>query len=269
MKVVYIYSAGEIASGVAIYLFNAGFNVVMGDRDNPSTVRRFVSFSSAIPLRGEFTVEGVTGRFVDSVDQMRECFTQRKIALTINPSLIQELKPDIIVDATISKCNALHLSTTAAPLVIGLGPELSAGTDCHITVETNRGHDLGRLIFKGKAEPNTHEPGNIGGFSTERVIRSFTRGVFMSEKHLGEFVKKGDVIGTVSGAEGVEVINAEIDGLIRGLLIDGFEISKQKFKIGDIDPRGDDKYLFTVTDKSRCIAGAVLNAVMQWVFQNK
>ena len=68
--------------------------------------------------------------------------------------------------------------TDDAPLVIGLGPGFAAGVDCHVVVETNRGHHLGRLIHHGSAEPDTGMPGDIAGYRAQRVLRAPLSGVF-------------------------------------------------------------------------------------------
>ena len=60
-----------------------------------------------------------------------------------------------------------------------LGPGFSAGVDVDLVVETQRGHNLGRIIEKGPATPNTGTPGIIGGYGKERVIHSPAEG-----KHL-------------------------------------------------------------------------------------
>ena len=57
-----------------------------------------------------------------------------------------------------------------APIVIALGPGFSAGEDCDAVVETKRGHYLGKVIYDGPAEANTGIPGNIGGYTHERVV---------------------------------------------------------------------------------------------------
>jgi len=64
-----------------------------------------------------------------------------------------------------------------APITIAVGPGFKAGIDVDIVIESNRGHNLGRLIFEGMAEPNTNNPGNIDGFTRERVLYSPCEGI--------------------------------------------------------------------------------------------
>jgi xanthine dehydrogenase accessory factor len=54
---------GDLASGVALRLHHAGFNVIITELSRPLAVRRLVSFSEAV-YAGQTTVEGVTARLV-------------------------------------------------------------------------------------------------------------------------------------------------------------------------------------------------------------
>ena len=77
---------------------------------------------------------------------------------------------------------------------------------------------------------------------------------------LGEMVSAGDVVGEVNGAE----IKSELNGLLRGLLHDGIMVSKG-MKIGDVDPRGNRDFLYSVSDKANSIAGGVVEAVFRGI----
>jgi len=145
-----------------------------------------------------------------------------------------------------------------APLVIGLGPGFTAAEDVHMIVETNRGHNLGRIITAGRADPDTGIPGNIGGYTAQRVLRAPAEGIFQTDRAIADEVKAGDIIGTV---EGKKVI-AEIGGILRGLIRSNTDVPFG-LKLGDIDPRGDAGYCYTISDKGRAIAGSVLEAIMR------
>jgi xanthine dehydrogenase accessory factor len=71
-------------------------------------------------------------------------------------------------------------------------------------------------------------------------------------------VKSGDVVGAVDDQE----VTAQIGGILRGLIRDGSHVEKG-FKLGDIDPRAEVRYCYTISDKSRAIAGSVLEAIMR------
>jgi xanthine dehydrogenase accessory factor len=146
-----------------------------------------------------------------------------------------------------------------APLVIGLGPGFYAGKDVHIVIETNRGHNLGRVILKGAAEPDTGIPGHIGGYAVERLLRTMKKGVFRPQKWIGDRVNKGSVIAVVDDFP----VMAKISGVVRGLIREGVEVRKG-MKVGDIDPRGRREFCFTISDKARAIGGGVLEAMLYW-----
>lgn len=76
-----------------------------------------------------------------------------------------------MVDAILAKKN-LGTHMDMAPAVIAVGPGFTAGVDCHAAVETMRGHTLGRVLYTGSPIPNTGVPGNIGGYTVERVLRA-------------------------------------------------------------------------------------------------
>ena len=144
-----------------------------------------------------------------------------------------------------------------APITIALGPGFMAGKDVDVVIETMRGHKLGRTIYQGAALKNTGVPGIIKGYGKERVIHSPGAGTVKHVRHLTDIVKKGEVIAYVDQTP----IYATMDGLLRGLIKEGFVVT-QGFKIADIDPREDEyENCFTISDKARCIAGGVIEAI--------
>ena len=67
----------------------------------------------------------------------------------------------------------------------------------------------------------------------------------------------------VETEEGTVPVEATLDGIIRGVIRDGYPVTKG-FKIADIDPRIEEREnCFTISDKARCIAGGVLEAILQ------
>ncbi len=125
-------------------------------------------------------------------------------------------------------------------------------------IETNRGHNLGRIIEEGSATTNTGIPGSIGGYTAERVLRAPTDGRFSTHHQVGDLVKKGDTVGHVANT----AVIAELSGILRGLIRPGFSVSKG-LKLGDIDPRGDREYCDTISDKARAISGSALECVLR------
>ena len=254
---VLIRGAGEMASGVAHRLARSGFRLVMTDLEKPTAIRRETSFCEAA-YRDEMEVEGVTARLIASCNEVESCWKAGRIPLLIDPDngVKEEIRPDILIDAVMAKVNT-GTGIDDAHLVIALGPGFTAGKDVHVVVETNRGHNLGRLILSGQAEPNTSEPAPRMGYTEERVLRAPADGVFRALKKIGDVVKTGE---TVCMVNEIPVI-AEIDGVLRGILMDDLDVEKG-LKAGDIDPRADRSHCFTISDKARAIGGAVLEGIL-------
>jgi xanthine dehydrogenase accessory factor len=253
-----IRGAGEMASGTAYRLHRAGFrNLFMTDIESPLAVRRMVSFSEAI-YEGDWAVEGVSSKRIEDPDEAPSLWRESVIPVIVDPeaSSRQTVKPQVFVDATLAKKN-LGTAIDYAPLVVGMGPGFNAAEDVHYVIETNRGHNLGRLIFNGSASPNTGTPGDIGGFTGQRVLRAPEDGLFQTDRQIGDLVEAGMVVGEVAGAP----VNARITGILRGLIRPGCPVTKG-LKIGDIDPRCDASYCNTISEKSRAIGGTVLEAVL-------
>ena len=255
---VLIRGGGELASAVACRLAESHFNVIMTEVPHPQAVRRNVSFCETV-YEGRKTVEGQTARLVTSAGEARAAWKAGELALIMDPdtTIRSELKPDIEIDATIAKKN-LGTRITDAELVIGLGIGFEADKDVHVVIETNRGHNLGRVMRRGIAEADTGNPGDIGGYTTERVMRAPRTGTFKAVKKIGDMVKAGDIVAYVEG----EPVKAAIPGIIRGLLRDGTEVTRG-FKSGDVDPRGNLEYCYTISDKGRTISGGVLEAILE------
>jgi len=250
--------AGEMASGVAWRLYQCGFSICLTETDQPLAVRRKVSFCEAV-YDGKMIVEGVEALRVKHPDDRFRVWAEGKIPLFLDPDCKSKhaIKPHVLVDAILAKKNK-GTSLTDAPLVIALGPGFEAEKDAHLVVETNRGHNLGRLLTSGCAEPDTGVPGSIQGITTDRVLRAPTDGPFQSDLNIGAQVKKEDVVGTVAR----EPVRAKIDGVLRGLIHDGVEVTGG-LKIGDIDPRGIKAYCYTISEKARALGGAVLEGILR------
>ena len=254
-----IKGAGEMASAVAWRLFCAHIQkIFMMEVEHPLAVRRAVSFCEVV-YEGSQKVEDVEAVKVSNPEGIREAWENRKIAVIVDPQWrsLQKLRPDVTVDAILAKKN-LGTNLAEAPLVVGLGPGFSAGKDVHMVIETNRGHNLGRIITTGSAEPNTGIPGSIGGHDVKRVLRAPAKGVFTALRSIGDLVKSGEVIGSVENL----AIPAEIDGILRGLIRSGTNVTAG-LKLGDIDPRGKREFCYTISDKARAIAGSVLEAILR------
>jgi xanthine dehydrogenase accessory factor len=254
-----IKGAGEMASAVAWRLFCANIKkIFMMEVARPLAVRRAVSFCEVV-YEGSQKVEAVEAVKVSNPEEIRKAWENHKIAVIVDPQWrsLQNLRPDVTVDAILAKKN-LGTNLAEAPLVVGLGPGFSAGKDVHMVIETNRGHNLGRVITTGSAEPNTGIPGSIGGHDVKRVLRAPAKGVFTAQRSIGDLVGSGEVIGSVENL----AIPAEIDGILRGLIRSKTTVTAG-LKLGDIDPREKKEFCYTISDKARAIAGSVLEAILR------
>jgi xanthine dehydrogenase accessory factor len=255
---VLVKGAGDIASGVVHTLARSHFKVCLTELPDPRAIRRSVSFSDAV-YEGEKEVEGVIAKLISSPDEIVRTWKDGKVPILIDAKgeLKHILKPDILIDATMAKRNG-GTNIADAALVIGLGPGFKAGTDVHIVIETNRGHNLGRIIHRGEAESNTGIPGEVAGVTVDRVLRASTPGRLSTAKHIGDLIQAGEVVATVGDVP----IKAQINGVIRGLLRDGTRVSAGT-KVGDVDPRGIREYCYLISDKSKALAGGVLEAILE------
>lgn len=256
-KIIIIRGGGDIGAGVAHRLFNAGFNVLITELEFPLVIRRMAAFSSAVYSK-VITVEDVTARYAEVLEDIEFILQKKEIPVIVDSDLkiLKTIKPFAVIDATLSKKN-IGTSKLMADITIALGPGYCAGKDVDAVIETNRGHNLGRIIYKGSAEENTGEAGNISGFKNERVLRATASGKIKNTCDIGCLVNKGDIISVINNSP----VTASISGVIRGLIIDGFKVFEGQ-KIGDIDPRGKTEYCNTISDKARTISGGVLEVIM-------
>lgn len=255
-----VKGAGDLATGIACRLFRAGCSVVMTETARPTTVRCTVAFSQAV-YRGRAEVEGITAVLVPNAEGALDCVQAGKAAVLVDPAgaCIPALRPDGVVDAILAKRN-LGTAITDAPAVVGVGPGFTPGVDCHAAVETQRGHDLGRVLWDRPPAPNTGIPGDIGGYTVERLLRAPAAGTFVPLAAIGDTVEAGQTVGMVGEAP----MRAGIAGVVRGLLPEGTPVTAG-MKAGDVDPRCRREHCFSVSDKARAVGGGVLEALMcQW-----
>ena len=301
--------AGDLATGIIHRLHRAGHRVIALETDYPAAIRRQVSFCEAVydgsaAVEGvtarlvpalndakndtEIATEADAETDVETYSWINDTpaahiasekwsrsaievvLEAGEVPLLIDPKgeSIALLKPDVVVDAIIAKKN-LGTTINMAPLVIGVGPGFTAGQDVHLVIESMRGHNLARIITDGMAQPNTGVPGNIAGFTSERVIHAPAAGYIHDVRKIGDIVQKGDEIARIYPDKGsfdnalseYVPVNATITGIIRGLIREGYYF-REGFKIADIDPRESElTNCFTISDKARSIAGSVLEAV--------
>jgi len=251
-----VRGGGDLGSGVAWRLWKTGFRVLCTDLAQPLVIRRTVAFSNAV-YDGRAIVEGVSAQHIAAADEAFFAWAQNMLPVMIDPEgrAIDVYKPEVVVDAIMAKRNT-GTNIAQAPCVIALGPGFVAGVDCHAVVETQRGHDLGRVLWSGAAAPNTGVPGLIGGEGERRVVRAPADGTLFGRRAIGDSVIAGEVIASVDQTP----VPATIDGMLRGMLHDRVHVAAG-MKIADIDPRGVRSHCYTISDKALAIAGGVLEAV--------
>lgn len=258
-----VRGGGDLATGSVYKLKKSGFPVLILEVETPSAIRRNVAFCEAV-YQGTQTVEDMTCYLAESIEQAQQFLKEGKLTVLVDPTgaSIPKLKPIAVVDAILAKKN-LGTNKEMAPITVALGPGFTAGEDVDAVVETKRGHHLGRVLWEGSTAPNTGVPGIIGGFGKERVIHCPAKGILRNVKKITDTVSKGEVIAVVETEDGIVPVEATLDGILRGLIRDGYPV-KPGFKMADIDPRLDElENCFTISDKARCIAGGVLEAILQ------
>lgn len=256
-ETIVIRGGGDIATGVAHRLHRSGFNILILEVEKPLVIRRTVAFAQAI-FSGEWEVEGVQAVKVSSYTDINNSWNKREIPVLVDPEckILGKIKANVLIDAILAKKN-LGTNIDMAPVTIGLGPGFEVGKDVSAVIETNRGHDLGRVILSGCAQPNTGVPGMVMGYDLDRVIRAPRGGEIKNSLPIGSLVKKGDTIAQIEDTP----ILATIDGVLRGMITEGLTVCKD-LKIADIDPRAKKDYCFTISEKARAVGGGVLEAIL-------
>lgn len=268
-----VRGAGDLATGTIHRLKKAGFRLLVLEAEHPAAIRRQVALSEAV-YAGSARVEDVEAVRMD-VDlaekknrkellepEMERIWKKDGVPVLVDPAglSIAALRPAVVVDAILAKKN-LGTTKEMAPLVIALGPGFTAGEDVDVVIETKRGHNLGRVIRSGSAVPNTGIPGIIGGYGKERVMHAQAEGILRNAASIGDIVEARAVIAEIETENGMVPVEASLSGLLRGMIRDGYPVTKG-FKIADIDPRKEElQNCFTISDKARCIAGSVLEVI--------
>ena len=257
-----VRGGGDIATATIYRLVRSGFPVLVLETEAPSAIRRKVAFSEAV-YEGKSVVEEMECLLVKSLSEAYAVMNSGKPAMMVDKDckVLEEVRPFALVDGILAKKN-LGTNREMAEITIAMGPGFEAGKDVDLVIETMRGHDLGRIIEKGFAVKNTGIPGMIAGFDKERVIHSPAEGILYGKKAISDFVNQGECIAEIVTDEGRIEVEATISGILRGLIRDGYPVTKG-FKIADIDPRTSEKdNCFTISDKARCIAGSVLEGIL-------
>ncbi len=251
-----IKGAGDLASGIAYECWLAGHKILMTELPVPLAVRRAVSFSRAV-CEGSARVEDATAVLVRDEAEAEAVLAAGNLAVIIDETaaIKEPFQPDVVIDAIMAKRNT-GTTIQDAPVVIGIGPGFTAGKDCHYVIETVRGPSLGKVIRSGSAAPDTGIPGEVGGYTTERLLRAAADGIMEPVAKIGDLVTKGQLVAYTAGVP----VCAQLTGVVRGMLPKGVKVTKG-LKIGDIDGRGDKSCCYLISDKARKTGRGVLECI--------
>ena len=256
-KVVIVRGGGDLASGTINRLHNMGFKVLVLEIEKPNFIRRKVCYGQAV-YEKEFLLEGIVSERADNLDEIKNIWADGRIPVYIDSQMeiVSKIKPIAVIDAIIAKKN-LGMRKGIAPITIALGPGFEAGKNVDVVIETQRAHNLGRIIFEGFAAENTGVPGIIKGYGKERVIHAPASGKLKIVHDIGSIVQKDEIIAYIDSVP----VYASLTGLIRGMIREG-SIVEKGLKISDIDPREEElKNCYTISDKARTISGGVAEAL--------
>ena len=259
-----IRGAGDIASGIAVRLHRCGFTLAMTDLSKPTSIRRTVCFSEAV-LHGNCRVEDIDAEKAASRADADLILQRGHIPVFADDdgTVLSLLHPEAVVDARLAKVN-LDTSISDAPIVVAVGPGFTAGQDCHAVVETQRGHYLGRVIYDGAAAPNTGVPGNIGGYTVERIIRAPKAGIFHPVHRIKDQVQANEIVAYVDEIP----VYCRIGGTLRGILPEGIQVF-EGMKSGDVDPRCQPEHCLCASDKALSVGGGTLEALLHFGYSDK
>ena len=253
--IVLIKGAGDVATGVAHTLVKDGYKVIMTEIQNPTTERRAVAFSEAV-YEDEWEVEGLTAKKT-SPDKIDDTISEGKIPIVVDPEtkILKKLNPDILIDAIMAKRNT-STNLHDAPITIGLGPGFEAGKNVNAAIETSEGSNLGKVYYQGTPQPFHGIPCRIEGKAHERVIKAPQNGTLKVLTSIGDHVEEGQTLAKVDDLE----VKAKIKGVLRGIMKNGLKVKKNT-KLGDIDPRDQKEFCFSIAQRSEIIGEGVLEAI--------
>jgi xanthine dehydrogenase accessory factor len=260
-RTILVKGAGEKASAVAHGLYKSGYEkLIMTDTSFPLAERRGVSFCEAV-FDQQKEIDGVVCEKTDlTFDAVRDTWAKKNIPLLVIPcdEVINEIKPDIIIDGIMAKKNR-GTSIDQAPLVIALGCGFCAGRDAHYVIETNPNvPDLGKVIEEGFAEEHTGIPTEVLGKSLERLLTSPGEGTLQAVKDIGDPVEEGEIIASV----GNKNLLSPIPGFVWGLIRTPADVKKGQ-KLGDILPGNDRTLCFEITPQAKLIVEGVKTAILK------
>jgi hypothetical protein len=159
-ETILIYGGDEIASAIALKLFNSKLNVVIYVTADEVFLRHNLCFGDAT-AQNQKTIGNVTSVSIpeelmanDNNDSFREkirvatlhIIKDRKIPVLHELPIAEALKaisPKIVINTILPDASELALEDTT--YVIGFYPNHSPGKNCHLAVETRFNYRLGEI----------------------------------------------------------------------------------------------------------------------------
>jgi len=269
-RLVVIRGSGELATAGAIYLHQAGYRVLLLEVKDPTSTRREVSFADAAH-DGKKTVSRVTCYLAENVKEAEKRLKKYDVTMLIDKDCkcLSTLKPKVLIDGILAHENR-GTKKGMADFTIALGPGFCAGRDVDAVIEVMRGHDLGQIIYDGYSHRDQGKLSLVdAGGAIGEIGYAKESGTFRGLVNISEKVKKGDLLGKIESVDGHDIdVIACVDGVMRGIARTGVLVEKGR-KIIEINPKMSREECFTMTDKARCVAGAVLLAVEKYMLTKR
>lgn len=262
MMQVLIRGSGDIGSAVAHRLFTAGYGVILHDSPQPTATRRGMAFTDAV-FDGCATLEGVRALRVDTLPTLPSMLREHAaipVVVTDIATLLDLVRPDVLIDARMRKRAQSEVQRGRAPLTIGLGPHFVAGHTTDLAVETSWCEALGTVLTQGATRPLEGEPRPIAGIARARYVYAPCAGVFYTTRQIGDPVHAGQVVASCGSTS----LPAPLAGVLRGLTRAGVPVATGT-KVIEVDPRGTAAVVTGISERPARIANGVLHAVQQGV----
>jgi xanthine dehydrogenase accessory factor len=252
--IVLVRGGGEVGSAIAYRLSRCHFRVCITEIASPLAISRGVSFSEAIYDTTKMVEDLTAERTLPSLEHIYRVWRAGKIPIIVDPELNVKplIKPDVLINAMMLK-RQTNTRITDAPLVIGIGPGFTAGSDVHLVIESHFGINLGDIVFEGESEKTSENP----QLMEEASILAEEAGVFITDKNIGDSVQAGDIIGSLNEA----ALQAPIAGVVRGILRNESRVLAN-ISLAEIDPVNDKPACFILRNNMKIVSAGVLEAIL-------